>query len=98
MQGWYVKICIIVTSGRLAMISVLPGGQAHEALEGLAGEPGQAVRKRILRWLALMKAIRKDQLDIDKSICTPRNKFKRLFRRFKLFLRIYTRYDKLDMI
>ena len=44
------------------------------------------------------KANRKDLRDLDKDICKLRNKVERMFRRLEHFRRIYTRYDKLDMM
>ena len=44
------------------------------------------------------KANRKKQWDYDKEVYRRRNEVERLFRRLKGFRRIFTRYDKLDVI
>jgi len=44
------------------------------------------------------KSNRKDPWDYDKELYKQRNQVERLFRRLKRFLRIFTRYDKLDVI
>ena len=44
------------------------------------------------------KSNRKDPWDYDKQLYKQRNQVERLFRRLKRFRRIFTRYDKLDII
>ena len=44
------------------------------------------------------KSNRKDPWDYDKELYKQRNQVERLFRRIKRFRRIFTRYDKLDVI
>ena len=44
------------------------------------------------------KSNRKDPWDYDKELYKQRNQVERLFRRIKRFRRIFTRYDKLDII
>ena len=44
------------------------------------------------------KSNRKDPWDYDKKLYKQRNQVERLFRRIKRFCRIFTRYDKLDII
>ena len=44
------------------------------------------------------KRNRKDPWDYDKELYKQRNQVERLFRRLKRFRRIFTRYDKLDVI
>ena len=44
------------------------------------------------------KRNRKDPCDYDKELYKQRNQVERLFRRIKRFRRIFTRYDKLDVI
>ncbi len=44
------------------------------------------------------KSNRKDPWDYDKELYKQRNLVERLFRRIKRFRRIFTRYDKLDII
>ena len=44
------------------------------------------------------KRNRKDPWDYDKELYKQRNQVERLFRRIKRFRRIFTRYDKLDVI
>ena len=44
------------------------------------------------------KSNRKDPWDYDKELYKHRNQVERLFRRIKRFRRIFTRYDKLDII
>ena len=44
------------------------------------------------------KSNRKDPWDYDKQLYKQRNQVERLFRRLKRFRRIFTRYDKLDVI
>ena len=44
------------------------------------------------------KSNRKDPWDYDKQLYKQRNQVERLFRRIKRFRRIFTRYDKLDVI
>jgi transposase len=44
------------------------------------------------------KKNRKDPWDYDKEIYKWRNEVERFFRRIKRFRRIFTRYDKLDII
>ena len=44
------------------------------------------------------KRNRKNPWDYDKQLYTQRNQVERLFRRLKRFRRIFTRYDKLDVI
>ena len=44
------------------------------------------------------KANRKNPWDYDKQLYKQRNQVERLFRRIKRFRRIFTRYDKLDVI
>ena len=41
---------------------------------------------------------RKDPWNYDKELYKLRNQVERLFRRIKRFRRIFTRYDKLDII
>ena len=42
------------------------------------------------------KANRKVKWDYDRETCKFRNEIERLFRRFKGYRRIFTRFDKLD--
>lgn len=44
------------------------------------------------------KSNRKNPWDYDKQLYKQRNQVERLFRRLKRFRRIFTRYDKLDVI
>ena len=44
------------------------------------------------------KSNRKDPWEYDKELYKRRNVVERLFRRIKEFRRVYTRYDKLDII
>ena len=44
------------------------------------------------------KSNRKNPWDYDKQLYKQRNQAERLFRRIKRFRRIFTRYDKLDVI
>ncbi len=44
------------------------------------------------------KSNRKDPWEYDKELYKQRNQVERLFRRLKRFRRIFTRYDKLDVI
>jgi len=44
------------------------------------------------------KRNRRDPWDYDKTLYKQRNQVERLFRRLKRFRRIFTRYDKLDII
>ncbi len=44
------------------------------------------------------KRNRKNPWDYDKELYKQRNQVERLFRRMKRFRRIFTRYDKLDVI
>ena len=44
------------------------------------------------------KSNRKDPWEYDKELYKRRNVVERLFRRIKEFRRIYTRYDKLDIV
>ena len=44
------------------------------------------------------KSNRKNPWDYDKELYKQRNQVERLFRRIKRFRRIFTRYDKLDVI
>jgi len=44
------------------------------------------------------KSNRKNPWDYDKELYKQRNQGERLFRRLKRFRRIFTRYDKLDII
>ena len=44
------------------------------------------------------KANRKNPWDYDKQLYKQSNQFESLFRRIKRFRRIFTRYDKLDVI
>ena len=44
------------------------------------------------------KRNRKNPWDYDKELYKQRNQVERLFRRIKRFRRIFTRYDKLDVI
>lgn len=44
------------------------------------------------------KSNRRDPWDYDKQLYKQRNQVERLFRRLKRFRRIFTRYDKLDVI
>jgi len=44
------------------------------------------------------KSNRKNPWDYDKEIYKQRNQVERFFRRLKRFRRIFTRYDKLDII
>ena len=44
------------------------------------------------------KSNRKDPWDYDKQLYKQRHQVERLFRRLKRFRRIFTRYDKLDVI
>ncbi len=44
------------------------------------------------------KENRKEPWDYDKEIYSRRNEVERLFERLKRFRRIFTRYDKLDVI
>lgn len=44
------------------------------------------------------KSNRKKPWDYDKELYKQRNQVERLFRRLKRFRRIFTRYDKLDVI
>ena len=44
------------------------------------------------------KTNRKNPWDYDKQLYKQRNQIERLFRRIKRFRRIFTRYDKLDVI
>ena len=44
------------------------------------------------------KTNRKNPWDYDKQLYKQRNQVERLFRRLKRFRRIFTRYDKLDII
>ncbi len=44
------------------------------------------------------KANRRHQWDYDRDIYKRRNEIERLFRRIKAYRRVFTRYDKLDMI
>ena len=44
------------------------------------------------------KSNRKDPWDYDKQLYKQRNRVERLFRCLKRFRRIFTRYDKLDII
>ena len=44
------------------------------------------------------KSNRKNAWDYDKQLYKQRNQVERLFRRIKRFRRIFTRYDKLDLI
>ena len=44
------------------------------------------------------KSNRKNPWDYDKQLYKQRNQVERLFRRLKRFRRIFTRYDKLDII
>ena len=44
------------------------------------------------------KRNRKNPWDYDKQLYKQRNQVERLFRRLKRFRRIFTRYDKLDVI
>ena len=44
------------------------------------------------------KSNRKEPWEYDKELYKSRNQIERLFRRIKRFRRIFTRYDKLDVI
>jgi transposase len=44
------------------------------------------------------KSNRKNPWDYDKKLYKQRNQVERLFRRIKHFRRIFTRYDKLDIV
>jgi transposase len=44
------------------------------------------------------KANRKIPWEYDKELCKQRNVIERFFRRLKEFRRIFTRYDKLDVV
>jgi len=44
------------------------------------------------------KANRKEPWDYDKELYKIRNEVERLFRRIKRFRKVFTRYDKLDII
>jgi len=44
------------------------------------------------------KSSRKNPWEYDKELYKQRNQVERLFRRLKRFRRIFTRYDKLDII
>lgn len=45
-----------------------------------------------------LKSNRKNPWNYDKQLYKQRNQVERLFRRIKHFRRIFTRYDKLDVI
>jgi len=44
------------------------------------------------------RANRREPRDYDRALYGRRNEIERLFRRLKAFRRIFTRYDKLDVI
>jgi transposase len=44
------------------------------------------------------KSNRKNPWDYDKQLYRQRNQVERLFRRLKRYRRIFTRYDKLDVV
>ena len=44
------------------------------------------------------KCNRKEPWDYDKELCKRRNEIERLFRRVKGYRRVFTRYDKLDVM
>ncbi len=44
------------------------------------------------------KNIRLDPCDYDRAMCRKRNEVERLFRRLKGFRRVFSRFDKLDVM
>ena len=65
-----------------------------------AGNCGDGPEGRALFYMPVVppKSNRKDPWDYDKELYKQRNQVERLFRRIKRFRRIFTRYDKLDVI
>ena len=54
--------------------------------------------ERCVRNVVPPKNNRKNPWDYDKQLYKQRNQVERFFRRIKRFRRIFTRYDKLDLI
>ena len=59
-------------------------------------ETRQLVRDLGMTPVVPPKANRKAEWEYDRKICKLRNEIERLFRRFKGYRRLFTRFDKLD--
>jgi transposase len=59
---------------------------------------GDEMRKLDCESIVPPKSNRKPPWDYDRQLYKERNKIERLFRRIKQFRKIFTRYDKLDII
>ena len=62
------------------------------------GETRRIARERGVTPVAPPKANRKNKWDYDRELYKLRNEVERLFRRIKGCRRIYTRFDKLDVM
>ena len=71
----------------VAMDKAYEGDETRELVVALGASP-----------VVPPKGNRKEPWDYDKEIYRRRNEVERLFRRLKAFRRIFTRYDKLDVI
>ena len=71
----------------VAMDKAYEGDETRELVVALGASP-----------VVPPKGNRKEPWDYDKGIYRLRNEVERLFRRLKAFRRIFTRYDKLDVI
>lgn len=67
-----------------------------KAYEG--DEMRQAVREMDLEPVVPPKENRLEPWKYDKDLYKRRNEIERLFRRLKAYRRIFTRYDKLDLV
>lgn len=71
----------------LVMDRAYEGGPTRELAEKLGFKPVVPPKKN-----------RKNPWEYDKEIYKKRNEIERLFRRIKAFRRVFTRYDKLDVM
>lgn len=102
--GWTTKIHLVATDARTALAVTVSPGQAHDALKGrkllhrvgsmllpLAGQLGDVP-------VVPLKQNRRAPWDYDRGLYARRNEIARLFRRLKGFWRIFSRFDKLDVM
>ena len=103
--GWTTKLHLVAANERTALRFSLSPGQAHDAPEGAScssAYEGQATRHLAVA-LGFTPVVpprqnRRAPWAYDRQLYKRRNEVERLFRRLKGFRRIFTRFEKLDVL
>jgi transposase len=101
--GWNTKLHVLSADDKVVIALKISSGREHGSPNGkeLLKDKGAAEIKMPL----LMDRAESDEMrklardwDYDRQLYKERNKIERLFMRINQFMKIFTRYDKLDIM